>query len=219
MKLLNSQKNQLFEIIKNHDFFSPNQFKYEEKTYDKGRWITTIKFKDSDYHFKIFEDAEGYILGHVNFSPGINKYREVTSRIAFEGIIKEFDKWLYSLINEVQNPNLWESFRESLNNYSTELSFSDNTRFTAREFLVLQSQINELTNKLSSLPLLIEHQNQINIELQRVTQLALDLGKFDWMNLFVGTLMSIIIQLGVTKENANSIWLIVKQIFNNYFIK
>ncbi|WP_294304960.1 hypothetical protein [uncultured Chryseobacterium sp.] len=76
-----------------------------------------------------------------------------------------------------------------------------------------------MTNKLSFLPLLIEHQNQINIELQRVTQLALDLGKFDWTNLFVGTLMSIIIQLGVTKENANSIWLIVKQIFNNYFIK
>ena len=65
----------------------------------------------------------------------------------------------------------------------------------------------------------MNNKNEIKNQLERLTLLAVDLGKFDWKNLFVGTIMSIIIQLGVNKENANLIWLAIKQMFYEYFIK
>ena len=219
MKLLNSQKNIFFELIEKNKTFSVNQFTIEEFKSTNNNWITTIKFKNPEYYFSIFEDSEAYGAGYVNYTPGINKYLEISSRLGFESAVIEFEKWLKSLQREISEPDLWEKLKTNIDYFSPKILQIDNSKFTAKEYIVLQQQISSLIEKVNQIPLLIEQQEEINRQLERLTLLAVDLGKFDWTNLFMGTIVSIIIQLGVNKENANLLWLAIKQILNNYFIK
>lgn len=219
MKLLNSQKNIFFELIEKNKTFSVNQFTFEEFKSTNNNWITTIKFKNSEYYFSIFEDSGAYGAGYVNYTPGINKYLKISSRLGFENAVIEFEKWLKSLQREISEPDLWEKLKTNIDYFSPKILQIDNSKFTAKEYIVLQQQISSLIEKVNQIPLLIEQQEEINRQLERLTLLAVDLGKFDWTNLFMGTIVSIIIQLEVNKENANLLWLAIKQILNNYFIK
>jgi hypothetical protein len=44
------------------------------------------------------------------------------------------------------------------------------------------------------------------------------MNKFDWTGLFLSSLMSIFIQLEVTRENVNHIFSILKSIFNRFLL-
>lgn len=216
MKLLNSQKNQLYKIIESNEFFKPNQFEIEEFK-NENNWNTFIEF-NSIYFFKIFENSDYYNSCYVNYSPGDNKFLEVTDHVSFEMIKVHFLKWLSFLQQEISEPNLWDSFKSEISKFS-ESAIYDNSKFTAKEHKELESKMANLLDNISYIPLLIEQQNEIKSELKRITELSIDLGKFDWTNLLIGTLISIIIQLQVTPENARLIFDHVKSLFSNFLLK
>ena len=58
MKLLTSQKNQLYDLISNYKYFTPSQFKYVE-----GADIIGIEF-DQESYFKIYHASDSYDSGH-----------------------------------------------------------------------------------------------------------------------------------------------------------
>lgn len=62
-------------------------------------------------------------------------------------------------------------------------------------------------------------QREIIIGLERLTELAKELNKFDWKNLFIGTIISITIQLNVTPDNATLLWELIQNVFSNYFLQ
>lgn len=218
MRLLNSQKNQVFKLIENDENFSPNQFDISELKSEKN-WITTIKFKNSEYYFSYFEHPEYYKSFYVNYSPGDNNFLEGTGNISFDESKSHFQKWLNYLSIEVAEPILWQKFTEKIYGFDNIEFLNTNTKFSAREFVELQGKMTLLMDNISTLPLLVEQQIEIKKELERITELALDLGKFDWTNLLVGTLMSALIQLGVTKEHTTFIWQFLKKSFGNFLIK
>ena len=177
MKLLISQKNQLFSLIETEIFFNPNQFNISEHQSEE-KWITTIGFKNSEYYFKFFDHPEYYNSCYVNYCPAENKFLEGTGNISFEEGKLHFTKWLHCLHNEVSEPNLWGNFTKSVENFNS-LIYTNNSKFSAKEYVDLQNKMEILLTKISSLPLVIEQQNEIKQELNRITELALDLGKFD----------------------------------------
>lgn len=55
-----------------------------------------------------------------------------------------------------------------------------------------------------------------NIE-QKLIELDLkldELKKFDWKSLFVGTIVNLIMSLGIPPESAGAVWEIIKRAFN-----
>ncbi len=68
------------------------------------------------------------------------------------------------------------------------------------------------------LPFLANTLPEIQVQLNNLTQLAEKMSKFDWANLFVGTIISIVIQLSITPDNAKTLWGIIKGIFTGYFL-
>lgn len=217
MKLLLSQKNELFKIIEASEFLTPGQFSFTEHQND-GVDSPSIKLKNSDYNFSIFEDKNYVKSFFVNYVPGTDTYKEISGRIGWNEIIYHFLQWIVNVSRELNEPNHWARLEQEISTINFSTNFN-NSKFTVREYEEIKSKVELLSQNLNSIPLLVEQQIEIRQELERLTELAKDLGKYDWLNLFVGTIISIIIQLSVTKENASMLWTLIKKTFNMYFLK
>ncbi len=79
-------------------------------------------------------------------------------------------------------------------------------------------KINQIKSSLGTINLLEEQQVAISQKLDHLIDVAKDLNKFDWKNLFIGTIISIIIQLEVNKENAALLWELIKRVFRNFLL-
>ena len=97
-------------------------------------------------------------------------------------------------------------------------SENNNSKFTHLEYLDLSNKLNKLIDAIPDLKLLENKTKAIQLELHNLLDKATELGKFDWRNLFIGTIISIVIQLNVNPENAAALWNLIKGIFNNYFL-
>jgi hypothetical protein len=216
MKLLQSQKNSLFEVIEEIDFFSHNQFELVEND-SMGDFKTRIEFRANRNFYFAFFDTDYVNNLYVNYSPGQEQITDSSSHITFDYALQYFENWLYYLKREVTAPNLWEKFKTEISGIQYSNNF-ENQKFTFSEFTEIAEKIEVLKNSLSSIPLILNQQQEIILRLDHLSETAKELGKFDWVNLFIGTIVSIIIQLNVTPENANAIWDLIKRVFNNYFL-
>lgn len=214
MELLISQKDQIFEIIQSSNFFSPNQFKIIVARY---KTETQIKFQNSKYFFNIRteEQTGGF---EIERSPAKDRLFIRISILNWSTVIEQFSEWIENLEREIKSPNLWEKFDSNIFGFEIQPDL-DNTKFTVKEFEQLSLKMNILIQNLQSLNLLDNEKSEIQKRLQHLLELSKDLGKFDWKSMFVGTIVSIIIQLNVNKENAEALWKLIKQAFNTYFIK
>ncbi|ENA1796347.1 conserved hypothetical protein [Flavobacterium psychrophilum] len=216
MKLLTSQKNSLFELIQKVDFFSHNQFELIEKDIT-GVFNTHIEYKaNKDFYFR-FIDSNYVNSMFVNHSPGDQQIMDSSSKISWDETLSIFYNWLYYLQREVTSPNLWQQFKTEISEIKYINNFS-NQKFSFSEYTEISEKIDVLKNSLSSIPLILNQQNEIILRLDHLSETAKELGKFDWINLFIGTIISVVIQLNVTPENANAIWDLIKRVFNNYFL-
>lgn len=217
MKLLVSQKDELFDLINDSEWFSPSQFKIiETGTKEKGV-NTEVKFENSEYYFRFFEQRDYYGVFVANYSPGEKLLFEATSSLDWNLGVIHFKNWLRFLNREINAPDKWSRLLKELSNIQI-LSETDETKFSYREYNELSDKISQIKDLIKTVPLLVEQQNAIIDKLDHLTDLARELNKFDWKSLFIGTITSIIIQLSVTKENALQIWALIKKVFNNFFL-
>lgn len=216
MKLLTSQKNQIYNYLMVKHYFSPNQFKLDETEYG-GKFTTSLKFINSEYYFNFLEDTE-YVGFYLNYSPGRELIRETTSNVKWDIGFDHFITWLGNLERELKSPNLWDRFQTEISGIQLSSNF-DNSKFTISEYEKLTQKLNFIAERLSSISMLENQQKEIIISLERLADLAKDLNRFDWKNLFIGTMMSIIIQLNINPQNASSLWKLIKDVFNDYFLQ
>ncbi|UTN05155.1 hypothetical protein L0669_04430 [Flavobacterium bizetiae] len=216
MKLLKTQKNSLFDIIQEIDFFSHNQFEFIENE-SEGTYNTRIQYNPDKSFFFSFTDSKSINVLYVNYSPGEEQIIDSSSQITWNEALNHFLNWLVFLNREVTAPNLWEKFKTEISDIKFLNNFN-NEKFSFSEFTEISQKIESLKNSLSTIPLILNQQNEIILRLDHLSETAKDLGKFDWINLFVGTIISVVIQLNVTPENANALWELIKRIFNNYFL-
>jgi len=93
MKLLLSQKNQLFKIIEGSKFLSPGQFNLTEPQHGDDNSFS-INLKKSDYIFTILEDRRYVNSFYVNYIPGNDVYKEISGDLNWRGIVEQFCRWI-----------------------------------------------------------------------------------------------------------------------------
>jgi len=217
MKLLLSHKNELFKIIEECEFLTAAQFILTESSNDNNGGVT-INLKNSDYTFSILNNSDYHSPFIANYVPGLDTYSEISGGTNWDGIIHQFCEWLENLSRELKEPNYWERLKLEISSINFSTNFN-NSKFSIREYNELKHNVETLSHNLSSIPLLAQQQIEIRNELDRLILLATDLGKFDWFSLFIGTIISIVIQLNVTKDNAELLWSLIKSTFNIYALK
>lgn len=212
MDLLRTQRNALFDAISESPFH-PTQFDISVE----GAGNPAIAFRGEGlYSFMIsfnqYTDSE-YIL---TMSPSYSRRHEQTLSKNWSDVLIVFKLWLGALKREVSVEDKWLTLQNAVNDVSIIAGDTTNNKFSAQEFLQLSAKIKELqTNISNSIALPQDQISVVNQKLDSILEHAISLGKFDWQNLFIGTIVAIIIQLSVTKENANLLWELIKKIFND----
>lgn len=217
MKLLASQKNVLFELIEDYEL-PPSQFVFQES---KSRFSTDIctdlAYSNSEFYFS-FESNPGNDPHYCIYSPGQATFSNEIYTRTWERTLMEFGSWLSFLKREITTINKWDRLKLEMENFKFSFTDNDNNKFSVAEYSELNEKIAVLKMGISKLSLLPEQLRVMNDKLDHLAILAKDMNKYDWKNLFIGTLMSIIIQLSVTPENAKNLFALIKQIFNSYLL-
>lgn len=218
MKLLASQKDTLFDYIENVGL-SPSQFEFKEtpSSYSSGQIATILLFKDSEFYFT-FETYPNSLTSHFAlYCPGSDSHTNQHNSGTWINQLKYVNLWLQHLIREINTPNKWNRLFKEIEGIG--FNFENNEdKFTVREYEDLKQRIFTLKASISTVGLLPEQITAINTKLDHLTDVAKEMNKFDWKGLFVGTIITIVIQLNVNPQNAQALWILIKQIFNNYLL-
>jgi hypothetical protein len=216
MRLLTSQKDTLYDIIQEYGL-SPAQFEFSEKnksSFSSSSVVTGLHYKNSDFVFR-FDTLNNE--HYCSFCPGNDSYNEEAYPGTWDLELTHFQTWINNLLREINSPNKWDRLQKEM--AGIKISFGDEQdKFSVHEYEDLKAKILTLKQGIAKIGFLPDQAMAINAKLDHLTDLAKDLNKFDWKSLFVGTIISVIIQLSVTQENAGLLWRLIKQIFSSYFL-
>ncbi len=214
MRLLTSQKDTLYDLIEKRGL-SPTQFEFSDNRSAYGSGISTwLHFNNSEYAFR-FDSFDNSPM--PSFCPGQNSFNENGHARLWNDVLAHFTSWLINLKREINAPNKWERLEKEIAGIKINFS-NDQDKFSAHEYEELKAKTETLKQSVSEIGLLPEQAKAIHAKLDHLITLAKDMNKFDWKSLFIGTIISIVIQLSVTQENAKSLWTLIKQVFSNYFL-
>jgi hypothetical protein len=221
MKLLTSQKNILFELIQKTEF-SPLNFEFKDIPSEKymGQPATELRLKKTDYFFRFETGPRSISDHHAVFAPGLNTFTEELYSNDWDVQVKIVKDWLRNLSREISSPNKWERLQNEIKHINITNDIDSNEeKFTVTEFEELEQRINTLKSEIIKIELTESQINTINSKLDHLTTLAKVMNRFDWKSLFIGTIISIIIQLEVNPNNAKLLWSYIRSIFSNYFLQ
>lgn len=218
MKLLNSQKNLLFDIIQNFEL-SPSQFEFQEvkSQLTTNEICTDLAYLNSSFYFS-FESYSGQQPYYCIYSPGENVFKTELYTRNWESSVMEFQNWVSALEREITTVNKWDRLKLEMDNLKFSFTENDNNKFNVSEFTELSNKMKALKSGIISLNLPTEQFIVLNDKLDHLIAMGIEMNKYDWKNLFVGTIISIIIQLSISPENAKNLFSLIKNIFNSYLL-
>lgn len=216
MKLLNIQRNELFDNITAYGL-SPSQFTLSEinSTMSENEIATVLRLNNSKFYFmfETYQSENHYLY----FSPGQGKYTGENLAEDWDEVISCFHEWLNVLFQEITAEDKWTRLENEVK--GLKINFTDDQdKFSANEYIHLKEQISTLKDGVQKIGLTQEQTQAIINKLDHLTELATEMNKFDWKSMFIGTIVSIIIQLSVTPQNAMTLWTLIKQVFSTFIL-
>lgn len=205
MKLLDSQKTKFYNEIERLGM-SPNQFRYTEKAKD-----TTITFRaNENYYFMLWNG--GSFPFSCRMSPCSYLYECSLSTDDWDRFEMQFVQWITAVKRESQFEDKWAKLEEM----KPDIDISDyesNDKFTFQEYSVLEERMKVLQAGIAKLELAPEQLTALNDSVNRLIEQGKTLGKKDWQNMLLGSIMGVIMTYALSTETAHLIWSLVRQVF------
>jgi len=215
MRLLQTQKNEVYELIEKFGL-SPNMFDFSSPSDDDGD--TKLRLKSNPHYYFIFAKARSG--GHfARYSPGYDTPYKDEGASSWSLQLACVERWLRNLERELEAPDKWKLLQEELKNMDFGDIKYENTKFTYREYELLTEKIAELKSKISKLDLLEKQIKQINEKLDHLLHLAKDMNKTDWKELFIGSIINLLMQLSIDQNTGQTITGYVKSLFIKFLPK
>ncbi len=217
MRLLPTQKNDIFDIIIDEGF-NPKDFKFSEESLSQDEIVTYLKFKNTKYYF-MFRRVDNFYY-EAQYSPA---ERSLEFQEKVRGGWKQFSirikRWLRHLKRETNTVDKWETFKKGLQ--LIPFSFDTNNKtenFSKDELKLIALKIDSVKHEIIKLQLPSDTIKQLNAKLDSLDKKADKLSKTDWKALFIGTIFTIIFNLAIPPETAKTIWEIIRQAFKHYIL-
>ena len=203
MNLLQSQKNRIYDIIQKEGL-SPSMFYFQDNTKS-----VVLYMKSSNYYFNIAENGT-----LVKYSPGPDSFEAgYFSTRNWEDQVEYIIVWLQCLVRELNEPDKWKLLQEGLEGVDfSDIKYED-IKFSYQEYELLKIKMDELKEKLGRLDLLESQLKQINDKLDHLLNLAKSMNKTDWKELFIGSVISLIMQLSIDKATGQAIFALIRGLF------
>jgi hypothetical protein len=222
MQLLKSQKSSLFDFVVKKGF-SPAQFEIEPVTGAQSEFVeasstepyTQVSFRGTPYYFR-FEAPLG--RPSVVFSPGEDTFSANIECDTWNTQLTYFTIWLDLLRREISTPDKWADFLAASEKLSWEKTEEGNTQFSYDEVQTIERAASTAKQQLRQLGLVPEQLRIIESKLDYISDRAKSFGRIDWKNLFVGTLVSLVVQYSIPLETAKLIWKTVGEAFKQVIL-
>jgi hypothetical protein len=209
--LLISQQNELFRLIEGAGF-DPADFEWK----DLGLAGAELCYRN--FTFRVYQRR-----GHrdVTYTPGDESRSETHEADAWGDFSGCFAAWLTNVKRETAEPDLWEQLYQQAELIRTELlppeSGKQDERFT-------QSEIEEITSGLNRVRVyLLENavrsatdSKLVESRLDYIIQALPSHRRFDWANLAMGALLSLLAGLATNGDIARGAWHLFQGVLNNF---
>ncbi|MEZ4802659.1 MAG: hypothetical protein R2797_07770 [Gelidibacter sp.] len=205
MRITNQQKSELAGIFKENklnliDFEISGKYEDFNIEYKFDYFSFCIVKKDPQKYQTIIKSIKNISSNVVNTN--------------WDGVINNFRVWTKHLSVELNTPNGWETYEnyDYLNSNIDDFkkSFSDEEKeFIRKGITYTKEKIKDLDIAPDSLKIIEKKLDELDIKLD-------ELKKFDWKSLFIGTIASLIMSLGVPPESAGLLWEIIKSAFSGF---
>lgn len=223
MKLLSTQKLSILKSF-NESSLGANSLEFEEfksSRFDAEENVPSIKIKvkGTDYYFSITKTSKyvnfEFFPNHADsFSPEESKWFNKEEFTWFK-LFEEINSWKNAVISEAEADNEISLLMQQITFDTKETDI----RFNPDEIKLLEQKLFNFSEYLATIPLVPNQLEELLNSVNQLKEKIKDTKKVDWKNLFIGTFISIIIQLSVTQENAKLIWEGIKNfVFNQHLL-
>lgn len=227
--MLKKYKNEVYQIIKEKFSLDTNRFIISDFEENQNP-VTEIKVLGSEMSFHFYNSLSSWdhfryrgtifkpVLSIGELVPPLNN----TQVFDKEKVFKQFENWIEAqvipFIEEMDSIDHWNNFQFEQNIFSLlDGNSLDNAPFTTNQIQYINNSTNVLRESI------VERINPTEAQMQYITE-RLDylvdaterLGKFDWYGVFLSTLISIAINMGVDTGTPQVLYELVKQAFSSF---
>lgn len=215
--MLTKYKNKIFQIVKDTGL-NVKDFSFEKTIFDDKSEGYKLILIDSYFAFFLEESEEShhkfkywFKIYEKNF-PTSGLIPPGTAYLFFDDIKSGVEKWLkgnvIEYLKDSQESNLWDKINESGINFQTEKNnFEDNQTFSIEEKQQVTLSLNEARLRIQET--LILNEPQFKMLSNRLDHLERVLGriehKTDYKSLFLGSIVSLLLNMYVGQETGNAI--------------
>jgi hypothetical protein len=136
-------------------------------------------------------------------------------------MVKAYVKeWLQNLARELGQPDRWKSMglviRDS--NIPPFEAPEDSRSFSVPEYKQLCAKLDEASERLPETGLEEPEIEVIRLKFERLKEQASAMSRGDWRSLFVGSMVGVVSQLGLSVETARMLWDLLRQVFRGLLL-
>jgi hypothetical protein len=211
--LLKTQRNELFEIVRNEGF-DPTDFKWTTAAGRRGGReyeISVLVYKNSQYFYKFGTQRE---LFWCERCPGIHMTSDHDDPSVWGHVVTDFADWLKRLKSEIETPDLWVEaeryysvFHLPVEPYQQDIPFSHSE---AQQISAALKQVEK--NIINTINPAEDQVEFIRYKLSYLDSAAKKpYSRIDWLNILIGVLTTIAVTLSLSPEQAHTIFMYFRQ--------
>lgn len=213
MRLLNSQKLDLFNTIKSANF-EPFQFEITGDDNEKGPAVLRLSKTDLRCEFtsKWIPANPAFTHYTMQFIPGNNEW-ESTISIAYwdSPLLKHIQNWLQRVRREISTPDPWAILSVATLPDSTASEETINIPFSYTEWEHVRKGVDDIKKLLlDSVKDSKEGESYVIQTLDKLIEDGKHFGRKDWFNQAVGALVGVMVTIGCSPEVTRSVWEMLK---------
>jgi hypothetical protein len=211
-RLLQTQKNQVFDIIKRWGGTNPARFEWEDEiSSDNSRMTSKLVRKSSKFFYRFGVTNSGYYK--CERCPGGKLPREYVVRKDWSEVAPDFIEWAVKVKKELEAPDPWAVAQKYASSFPVSFDdISQDETFTQEESQQIISAIKEVEKRIVGELGFVDHEiAYVRSRLSYLESRAIPgYYKVDWMNLLMSTLINVAVTLSLDPAKAHQIWLFFK---------
>ncbi len=169
----------------------------------------TIRYKGSAYFFEVRSSSYNHVIG---FYPGKDSIRDNKSVDDFEATFNYIKDWIPALIEEKNEPDLWEEFSKQQDTYILEATDNEPLAQEEQDKAVqiledIQARIFELeSSNEEATDNLAERLAEVEAELSLLKEAVADTKKGVFVRAIGGAIANLILRQVISPENVSDVW-------------
>lgn len=194
------------------------EWNYQQSEISPNCEVEILVHRPTGYYFKFDADMENTDRVSI-YTPGIDQVRESGRHGNWNTQTRDIVIWATSLKREVDAPDLWAAIGQERQLLETSSSpETSNAPFSQQEQESISIHVREVGEYLKRVHQISDHNwSYVRPRLDYLVESSARLGRKDWLNIAINTLISIVVALALPSNAASDLFLFFKNTVRTLF--